>query len=196
MNCTLSHIALVVLGATATAAVAAPTTYKVDPEHTYPSFEADHFGGVSLWRGKVTKTSGDIVLDKEAQTGTVDITIDMASIDTGHAKLNGHLTSSDAGMLDVAKFPTARYKGKLVDFKNAAPTKVQGELTLHGVTKPVTLTINSFKCMEHPFKKKQFCGADAVTTINREDFGVNWGKPMGFKMDVKLTIQVEAYPAG
>ncbi len=93
-------------------------------------------------------------------------------------------------------FPTATYKGKLVKFKDGAPTEVQGELTLHGVTKPVTLTIRSFKCMAHPMKKKEFCGADAVTTINREDFGVGWGKAFGFGMDVKLAIQVEAFAAG
>ena len=95
-------------------------------------------------------------------------------------------------MLDVAKFPTATYKGKLAKFKDGAPTEVQGELTLHGVTKPVTLTIRSFKCMAHPMKKKEFCGADAVATINREDFGIDWGKDFGFDMDVKLAIQVEA----
>ena len=98
-------------------------------------------------------------------------------------------------MLDTAKFPTATYKGKLVKFKDGAPTEVAGELTLHGVTKPVTLTIRSFKCMNHPMKKKEFCGADAVTTINREDFGVGWGKAFGFGMDVKIAIQVEAFAA-
>jgi len=196
MKNTIGCLALVVLGTAATAAVAAPANYKVDPEHTYPSFEADHFGGVSVWRGKVKQTSGDIVFDKAAQSGTVDVTIDMTTIDTGHEKLNGHLKGPDAGMLDVAKFPTAHYKGKLVNFKDGAPTQVQGELTFHGVTKPVTLTINSFKCMAHPMKKKEFCGADAVTTINREDFGVNWGKAFGFKQDVKIAIQIEAFAAG
>jgi polyisoprenoid-binding protein YceI len=189
------HLAFVVLGAVATAAVAAPATYKVDPEHTYPSFEADHFGGMSVWRGKISNNSGTIVIDREAQGGTVDISIDMTTIDTGLGKLNDHLRGADAGMLDVAKFPTATYKGKLAKFKDGAPTEVQGELTLHGVTKPVTLTIRSFKCMAHPMKKKEFCGADAVTTINREDFGVGWGKAFGFGMDVKLLIQVEAFVA-
>ena len=88
------------------------------------------------------------------------------------------------------------FKGKLVKFKDGAPTEAQGELTLHGVTKPVTLTINSFKCMAHPMKKKEFCGADASGTINRDDFGVGWGKAFGFRMDVKLQIQVEAFAAG
>ena len=196
MKNTIRCLALVVLGTVAAAAVAAPANFKVAPEHTYPSFEADHFGGVSVWRGKVKQTSGEIVLDKAGQSGTVDVTIDMTTIDSGHEKLNGHLKGSDAGMLDVAKFPTARYKGKLVNFKDGAPTQVQGELTFHGVTKPVTLTINSFKCMTHPMKKKEFCGADAVTTINREDFGVNWGKAFGFKQDVKIAIQIEAFAAG
>ena len=188
-------LAFVALGAVATAAVAAPATYKVDPEHTYPSFEADHFGGMSVWRGKISNNSGTVVIDREAQSGTVDISLDMTTIDTGLGKLNDHLRGADAGMLDVAKFPKATYKGKLAKFKDGAPTEVQGELTLHGVTKPVTLTIRSFKCMPHPMKKKEFCGADAVTTINREDFGVGWGKAFGFGMDVKLSIQVEAFAA-
>jgi len=188
-------LAFVALGAVATAAVAAPATYKVDPEHTYPSFEADHFGGMSVWRGKISNNSGTVVIDREAQSGTVDISLDMTTIDTGLGKLNDHLRGADAGMLDVAKFPKATYKGKLAKFKDGAPTEVQGELTLHGVTKPVTLTIRSFKCMPHPMKKKEFCGADAVTTINREDFGVGWGKAFGFGMDVKLLIQVEAFAA-
>jgi polyisoprenoid-binding protein YceI len=184
------------LGLLATVAIAAPVTYNVDPEHTHPSFEADHFGGMSVWRGKFNENSGTIVLDKEAKTGTVDITVDASSIDFGLDTLNTHVTSKEAGMLDVAKFPTATYKGKLAKFKDGAPTEVQGELTLHGVTKPVTLTIRSFKCMTHPMKKKEFCGADAAGTINREDFGVGWGKAFGFKMDVKLAIQVEAVAAG
>jgi len=148
-----------------------------------------------VWRGKFNQSSGVIVLDREAKTGTVDITIDAASIDFGHDKLKAHVTGNDPAMLDVEKFPTATYKGKLAAFKNGAPTEVRGDLTMHGVTKPVTLTIRSFKCMTHPMKKKEFCGADATATINREDFGVSWGKSFGFKMDVKLAIQVEAYAA-
>lgn len=195
MNNVIRYFAFVILGA-ATAASAAPVNYEVDPEHTYPSFEADHFGGMSVWRGKVKQTSGKIVLDRQAGTGSVDVTIDMTTIDSGLGKLNDHLKGPDAGMLDVTKFPTAKYKGKLVNFKDGAPTQVQGELTLHGITKPVTLTVKSFKCMKHPMKNKEFCGADAEATINREDFGVNWGKSFGFGMDVKIAIQVEAFIAG
>ena len=192
---TATRLFLGAIACATTAVVAAPVTYNVDPEHTHPSFEADHFGGMSIWRGRFNETHGTIVLDREAKTGTVDITIDTKSIDLGHEKLYGHLTGTDAGMFDVAKYPTATYKGKLAKFKDGAPTEVQGELTLHGVTRPVTLTINSFKCMAHPMKKKEFCGADASGSINREDFGINWGKAFGFKMETKLAIQVEAFKA-
>ena len=196
MHTSMRPLVCVIFAAFASAAIAAPVTYNVDPDHTYPSFEADHFGGMSVWRGKFKQSNGSIVLDREAQTGTVNITVDASSIDTGHEKTNTHLKSADAGMFDVAKFPTATYKGKLVKFKDGAPTEVQGEFTLHGVTKPLTLTIRSFKCMTHPMKKQEFCGADAVGTINRDDFGISFGKAFGFNMDVKLAIQVEAYKAG
>src|SRR4029450_8396114 len=97
-------------------AAAAPVKYTIDPEHTYPSFETDHFGGLSTWRGKFNKSSGTIVYDKEGGTATPDVTTDTASIDTGHDKLNTHVKSNDAGMFDVAKYPTATYTGKLAKF--------------------------------------------------------------------------------
>jgi polyisoprenoid-binding protein YceI len=193
MNRSTASLCIVALGAFAGTALAAPVTYDVDPEHTHPSFEADHFGGMSVWRGTFNKSSGKVVLDREAKTGTVDISIETASINVGHEKLETHLKSPE--FFDVEKFPTATYKGKLAKFKDGAPTEVQGDLTLHGVTKPVTLTIRSFKCMAHPMKKKEFCGADASATINREDFGMAWGKNFGFKMDTKLEIQIEALSA-
>jgi polyisoprenoid-binding protein YceI len=174
-------------------AIAVPVTYNVDPNHTYPSFEADHFGGLSNWRGKFDKSSGTIVLDKDKAAGTVDITVDAASIDFGHAKLNEHAKSAE--MFDVEKFPTATYKGTLARFKDGAPTEIDGQLTLHGVTKPVKLTISQFKCIVNPMIKKEVCGADASATINRSDFGVNFGDKYGFKQDVKLQIQVEGIRA-
>lgn len=176
------------------AALAAPVTYQVDPAHTYPSFAADHFGGLSVWRGKFDSSSGTVVLDREAGTGTVNITVDTASIDFGHAKLNEHVKSAE--MFDVQKYPTAVYKGTLTNFKNGAPTEVHGELTLHGVTRPVSLTINSFLCKPTPPANKERCGADASGTINRADFGIDYGEKLGFSMQVKLAIQVEATPAG
>ena len=172
------------------AVVAEPVTYQVDPAHTYPSFEADHFGGVSVWRGKFDKSSGTIVLDREAGTGTVEVTVDTASIEFGNPKLDEHVKSAE--MLDVAKYPTATFKGRLTGFKNGLPTQVDGEFTLHGVTRPLTLTLNSFKCMTYPMDKKEHCGADAVGTINRADYGISYGEKYGFKMDVRIPIQVEA----
>jgi polyisoprenoid-binding protein YceI len=173
------------------AALAAPVTYQLDSRHTYPSFEADHFGGVSVWRGKFASTSGSIVLDREAKTGTVDISIDTASVQTGLADLDKHLKGND--FFDVEKFPTASYKGKVTRFKDGAPVEVQGDLTLRGVTRPVTLALDSFKCMSHPMKKDtELCGANAHATIDREEYGIIWGKNFGFAMWVKLDIQVEA----
>jgi polyisoprenoid-binding protein YceI len=184
----LKHLALLAAIFASSTAFAAEI-YKIDPGHTYPSFEADHFGGLSNWRGKFDKSDGTIVLDRAAKTGTVDIVIDANSLDFGLAKMNEHAKGPD--MFDVAKYPNATYKGKLV-FKGDVPTAVDGELTLHGVTKPVTLQINQFKCIQHPMLKKEVCGADASATFNRADFGVDYGVKMGFKPEVKLNIQVEA----
>ena len=175
-------------------ALAAPVTYDVDPSHTYPSFAADHMGGLSVWRGKFDKSSGTIVLDKDKSTGTVDITVDASSIDFGQEKLNEHAKGPD--LFDVTKFPTATYKGKLANFKNGAPTEVEGEFTLHGVTKPLTLKINQFLCKPNPMTKKEVCGADASATFNRKDYGLAFGEAYGFKMDVTLAIQVEAVRQG
>ncbi len=170
---------------------AAPETYNIDPDHTYPAFEADHMGGLSIWRGKVNSTSGKIVYDKEAKAGTVDVTMNMASIDFGHDKMNMHANSPD--IFDTAKYPTATFNGTLAAFNGESPTEVQGQLTLHGVTKPVTLKINSFLCKTMPMPPNPYtCGADASATINRGDFGVDYGKGFGFKMDVKLLITIEA----
>jgi Uncharacterized conserved protein len=174
-------------------ALAAPVKYEVDPNHTYPSFKADHFGGLSTWRGKFNTTSGTIALDKEAQTGTVDIKVDVSSIDFGHDKLNAH--AKGAEIFDAEKFPTATYTGKLTGFKSGVPTEVDGTLTLHGVTKPVKLKINKFLCKQNPMNKKDVCGADASATFNRDDFGVAYGKAFGFNMETTLEIQVEAIKA-
>ena len=174
------------------AAQAAPATYEIDPTHTYPSFEADHMG-MSKWRGKFNKTSGRVVLDKAAGQGTIDVTIDMASADFGLELMNKAARGTE--LFDVKKHPKAAYKGTLQGFTNGAPTRAEGELTLHGVTRPVVLTLNSFKCMAHPMLKRDWCGADAQTTIDREQFGMAAGKEWGFGMAVDLRIQVEAVAA-
>jgi polyisoprenoid-binding protein YceI len=179
----------VLLTLTAGVAAADPVTYQVDPTHTFPSFAVDHFGGLSTWRGKFDHTTGTIVLDRSKGTGTVDVTIDPASINFGMPKLDEHTKSAE--MLDVTKYPTATYKGTLVNFKDGAPTQVQGQFTLHGVTRPLTLTVDSFKCVSNPMDKKEHCGADVSGTFNRADYGISYGDKYGFKMDVKLNIQVE-----
>ena len=179
-----------VLTLVAGSALATPVTYECDPSHTYPSFQADHLGGLSFWRGKFNKSSGTIVLDKEKQTGTVNITVDTSSIDFGQDKLNEN--AQKAELFNVAQFPNATYKGTLAKFVNGAPTEVDGEFTLLGVTKPLNLTIKQFKCMINPMVKKEVCGADASATFNRDDYGMTMGKQWNFNMGVKLAIQIEA----
>jgi len=188
----MTRLTALCLTALTTATQAAPATYNIDPTHTYPSFAADHMG-MSKWRGKFNKTAGTITLDKAAGSGTVDITVDMDSVDFGLDLMN--TKAKDAELFDTARYPQAHYRGRLEGFKDGAPSKVAGELTLHGVTKPLVITLNSFKCMTHPMLKRDWCGADAVATFNRADFGMDAGKDYGFKMDVELRIQVEAVRA-
>ncbi|KMW47384.1 YceI family protein [Ralstonia insidiosa] len=173
----------------ATAAFAAPATYQLDPTHTYPSFEADHMGGLSKWRGKFDKSSGTFTLDREAKKGSIDVTVQTDSISFGLPKMDEHAKSAE--MFDVAKFPTATFKSTDIKFKGDVPTEAVGQLTLHGVTKPATLKINAFKCMPHPMMKVEVCGADAELTFNRDEFGVDYGKKYGFNMETKLKIQAE-----
>jgi polyisoprenoid-binding protein YceI len=172
------------------AALAAPASYQIDPQHTYPSFAADHLGGLSVWRGKFNRSSGTITLDKSAGTGAVDVRIDVTSADFGLDAMNEKAAGPE--LFDTAKYPTAQYKGKLVDFKDGAPTRIAGELTLRGVTKPLDLQVKSFKCMPHPLNKRELCGADAAASFKRDDFGMDAGKAYGFDMNVALQIQVEA----
>ena len=167
-----------------------PVTYEIDPNHTFPAFEADHMGGLSLWRGKINSTSGEIILDKKNKTGSVNVVMEMLSIDFGHDEMNKRAKSDD--MFDIEEFPQASYEGKLINFQDGAPTKVEGELTLHGITKNVDLEIKAFKCRLHPFKLREVCGADLRGNIMRDDFGIKYGKMLGFKMGVALRIGVEA----
>jgi polyisoprenoid-binding protein YceI len=185
-------VSLAALGCTTVGA--APVTYVLDPKHTYPSFAADHMGGLSVWRGKFTENSGKVVFDKEAKTGTIDVTVNVASVDFGNAKLDEHAKSPE--MFDAAKFPTATYTGKFTQWNGNSPTEAQGTFMLHGVSKPLTLKIDSFKCMPNPMTKKEVCGANATASFNRSDYGINFGDKYGFQMWVKLDIQVEGSPEG
>jgi polyisoprenoid-binding protein YceI len=172
-----------------TLAFAEPVNYTLDPDHTHPSFEVDHLGGLSVWRGTFKSTHGNAVLDRAIGFGTVDVTIDTGSIDFGLDALNKHVASPD--MLDASQYPTATYHGQLGGWQDGVPSSVTGQLTLHGVTRPVNLQIDSFKCIIHPVKEVEVCGADAVGTFNRADFGIDYGQKLGFRQDVALRIQVE-----
>jgi polyisoprenoid-binding protein YceI len=147
-------------------------TYIIDPTHTYPSIEFPHMG-ISVWRGKFDKTSGTIVIDRTAKTGTVDIAVDPASINFGLKAMDDKARSED--FFNVAKYPTATYKGT-VKFDGDVPKSIVGEITLLGVTKPLTLTINSTKCIPHPMTGKELCGADAQGEVNWSQFGMKWSK--------------------
>lgn len=170
-------------------AQAAAVTYDIEPGHTYPSFEADHMG-LSYWRGKLNKSAGTIVYDKATGGGSVDVQMDLASIDFGLDAMNNWATGKD--FFNVEKNPTATFKGRFDGAKGGVPSQVVGELTLNGKTQPMTLTIHHLKCIPHPLHKRDFCGADASGSFNREAFGLSAGKDWGFKMDVNLRIQVEA----
>jgi len=174
----------------ATPAIAAPVTYKIDPEHTYPSFEADHLAGLSVWRGKMNKSAGTVTLDKDSGSGEVDVAVELGSIDFGQKQLERWAVGPQ--FFDAKKHPQARYRGRLDGFVNGMPTQVVGALTLRGVTRPLTLRLNSFKCMPHPIFKRELCGADAQGSFKRDEFGLDAGKDYGFNMDVLLRIQVEA----
>ncbi len=163
--------------------------YAIDPNHTYPSIEFSHMG-ISIWRGKFDRTSGSVTLDRAGRTGTADIVIDAASIDFGLDTMNEKARSED--FFDVAKFPTATYKGTL-RFVGDKPKIVDGRITIMGVTRPVTLTINSFNCIPHPVLKKEVCGADAEGDLNWSEFGMKMSKyGEGDAGKVHLRIQVEA----
>ena len=186
----LSIVALSLLGTTGgNIGMAEPVTYVIDPSHTFPAFEADHWGGLSVWRGKINRTSGTVVFDKEAETGTIEAVMDMSSIDFGHDGMNERTL---VDIVHVDQFPTATYAGTLVDFVDGAPTAVEGTLTLHGVTQPVNLQINKFQCQPHFRHMREVCGADASVTINRADFGVDYDLENGFFPEVHLLITVEA----
>jgi polyisoprenoid-binding protein YceI len=180
--------ALVLAAAVAAPALAAPETFNVEPTHTFPRFSYNHLG-YSVQLSRFDKTSGKVVFDKVAKTGSVDITIDTKSVSTGAATFNEHIQGED--FLDTAKFPTATFKSSKVVFEGDKPAKIEGNLTLKGITKPVTLTVTSFHTMPHPMVKKDALGANAFTTVKRTDF--NMGKNAPYVGDeVRIDIAIEA----
>jgi polyisoprenoid-binding protein YceI len=177
------------LGTVFTVPVFAADSYTIDPGHTHPSYEISHFGW-STQRGRFDRVTGKITLDRAAKSGTVDLSIDAASVSTGVPKLDEHLRSED--FFNVAKYPAMTFKSDQVTFSGDSPAAVNGEFTLLGVTKPVTLTIKAFHCAPNPFIKKEACGADAVATIKRSDFGMKTYLP-GLSDEVRFLINVEAF---
>ena len=169
-------------------AMAAPVTYNVDGSHTFPRFSYSHFG-YSTQLSSFSKTTGKVVFDAEAKTGSVDIVIDTQSVNTGFADFNQHIQGED--FLDTAKFPQATFKSTQVIFDGAKPAKIEGLLTLKGVTKPVTLTVTGFQSAPHPMLKKPALGANAFTVIKRTEF--NAGKYAPYVGDeVRIDIAIEA----
>ena len=180
--------ALALAGAFATSAIAAPVTYAVDSGHSFPNFSYQHMG-LSMQLSKFDKTTGTVTLDKAAKTASVDVVIDTTSVNTGSTVFNGHIQGED--FFDTAKYPTATFKSTKVRFEGDKPVAVDGELTIKGVTKPVTLTVSHFVTMPHPMLKKDTIGANASTVIKRSEF--NAGKHAPYVGDeVTITVSLEA----
>jgi polyisoprenoid-binding protein YceI len=182
----LTFAALTALGCGGAALAA--DTYTLDSSHSFPRFEINHFG-FSTHHGQFNKTSGKLVLDRAAKTGSVEITVQTASIGTGDPKLEEHLRSPD--FFNVEKFPAMVYKAKTIKFNGNVPASAEGELTLLGVTKPLTLTISRVVCAQHPYYKKEDCGAEVSGTLKRSDFGMMKYLP-AVGDEVTLHIQVES----
>lgn len=169
-------------------ALAAPATYVIDTTHTKPRFEYSHFG-YSTQVSRFDTTSGKIVFDPVAKTGSVDVVIDAKSVDSGYPLFNEHLQAED--FFDTTKYPTITFKSTAVKFAGDKPVSVDGTLTIKGVSKPVTLTITSFLRMPNPMLKKDAIGANATTTIKRSEFNAGKYAP-AVSDEVTLSIPVEA----
>ncbi len=174
---------------TALPAAAQVETYTIDPRHTFPSFEIGHFG-MSLQRGRFNKTAGKVTLDRAAKTGSVEVMIDVASIDTGVEKLEEHIRSED--FLHGASHPTITFKGSQMAFDGDKVKSVAGDLTMRGVAKPVTLNAAQFACGNHPANKKAMCGGEFVANIKRSEWGITKFAP-ALADDMTLRINVEAF---
>lgn len=181
-------VASLAFAAVAAPALAAPQTFKLDANHTFPRFSYSHFG-YSTQLSRFDKTTGSVVFDKAAKTGSVDITIDTKSVNTGVATFNEHIQGED--FLDTAKYPTATFKSTKVVFDGDKPASIEGLLTLKGVTRPVTLTVTSFQAMPHPMLKKDAIGANAWTVVKRTEFNAGKYAPH-VGDDVRIDISLEA----
>ncbi len=176
------------LAAFSVAVQAEPVTYVIDNSHTYPHFSYNHLG-FSNQTHKFDKTTGTVVLDRAAKAGWVDVTIDATSVNTGSALFDEHIQAAD--FFDTARYPTITFKSGKMTFDGDRPASVAGDLTIKGITRPVTLTITHFKCQPHPMLKVEACGANAATQVKRSEF--NMGKNVPYVSDeVTLTLAIEA----
>lgn len=162
-------------------------TYTIDPQHTFPYYEVSHFG-YSIQRGRFDKTSGKITLDIAAQKGSAEVTVDAASVDSGVDKLNEHLRSED--FFNVAKNPQITFKSTRLAFADDKVTSATGDLTINGITRPVTLTATLFHCAPHPMTKRKQCGGDLVATVKRSDFGMKYALgPLGDEVTLHIGVE-------
>lgn len=177
-----------VLFSSCCAAVHAADTYAVDPNHTSATFSFQHLG-FSTFHGKIPAQGGSITLDREQKSGNLEVVFDLEGIATGVPKFDEHLRSKD--FFEVDKHPTATFKSSKITFKGDKPASVAGDLTIKGITKPVTLQVTSSNCGPHPMMKVPACGANATAKINRSDFGLSYALP-AVKDEITLDIEVEA----
>ncbi|QIL72078.1 polyisoprenoid-binding protein [Diaphorobacter sp. HDW4B] len=171
------------------AAQAQTATYAIDPSHTFATFEISHFGA-SVNRARFDKKEGTVQLDKTAKTGKVELTLQIDSVNSGVAPFNKHLQSAE--IFDAEKFPTAKFVGDKFTFDGDKVVSVSGDLTIKGKTQPVTFKANQFACYESPMLKREVCGGDFETTIDRTAFGVDYGVAYGFPKSVRIVAQIEA----
>jgi polyisoprenoid-binding protein YceI len=181
-------ILALIIGSTLSLSATAATSYTVDPKHTFPSFEINHLG-FSIQRGRFNQTSGKILLDPETATGSIHIAIETASINTGLAELEEHLRGKE--FLDAARYPKITFVADKLSFNKDQLVAADGVLTLHGISKPVHLTVDHFYCGMNLITLKNTCGANATTTIKRSDFGVDKYAPK-LADEVNISIQIEA----
>lgn len=181
-------VALTIASLLSSAACASPDLFGIDPAHTLPRFEYNHMG-YSIQVSRFDKTSGTILIDRAAKTGRVEVVIDAKSVNTGSTQFNEHIQKED--FFDTAKYPTITYKSSKLVFDGDKLVSVEGNLTVKGVTKPVTLTVTSFLCKQHPMMPKEACGANATVIIKRSDFNMGKYAPL-VSDEVILTIPVES----
>jgi polyisoprenoid-binding protein YceI len=173
--------------ALSTPVLAAPTSFIPNADHTFVRFSYSHLG-FSTQESRFDRTTGTVTYDAAAKTGSVDLVIDTKSVDTGSEKFNADIQQPD--FLDTAQYPTATFRSNGIKFDGDKPVSITGNLTLKGITKPVTLTITQFKHAPNMMKKDGI-GANATATIKRSDFNMSKYVPM-VGDEVTLTIAIEA----